>query len=105
MPDSVILRMEPDEARAAHHALKTTISLMDQIEAEPGNSVPPESPLYGWRDRLAALARRLDHEINQAERAARPLPDFNPVGGASRGVGRCTCPCGKGTDPGCPVHP
>jgi hypothetical protein len=33
------------------------------------------------------------------------LPDFNPLSGASRGVGRCTCPCGKGTDPGCPVHP
>lgn len=34
-----------------------------------------------------------------------PLPAFNPVGGASRGVGWCTCPCGKGTDPGCRVHP
>ncbi len=85
MPEPVVLRMESDEARAVHHALKTTISLMDQVGA-----IPPEAPLYGWRDRLADLARRLDHEINDAERAARlapwvrgevdrsPLPEFNP---------------------------
>lgn len=37
-------------------------------------------------------------------RTAAPVP-FDPLNGASRGVGRCTCPCGRGTDPSCPVHP
>lgn len=30
---------------------------------------------------------------------------FNPLGGASRGVGKCTCAAGPGTNPSCPVHP
>jgi hypothetical protein len=99
---SVVLRMKPDEARAAHHALATTISLMDQV-----GDVPPDAPLYGWRDGLAALARRLDHEINHAPGGRRYADPggFNPLGGAARGIGRCSCPAGRGTDPGCPVHP
>lgn len=42
-----------------------------------------------------------------ADRKARevPIPDFNPLGGGLRGVGRCTCPAGRGTNPACPVHP
>lgn len=31
--------------------------------------------------------------------------EFNPLGGAARGVGRCTCPAGPGTNPACQVHP
>jgi hypothetical protein len=30
---------------------------------------------------------------------------FDPLGGAARGVGRCNCAAGPGTNPGCPVHP
>lgn len=85
-------KIDADEARAVWHAISTTVSLMDQIEAEPGNSVPAHAPLYGWRDRLMEVSRRLDHEINEAERYARIKP-------------RCTCPCGRGTDPGCAVCP
>lgn len=36
--------------------------------------------------------------------AARKL-DWNPLGGASRGVGHCRCAAGPGTNPTCPVHP
>lgn len=102
---SVVLRMAPDEARAAHHALKTTITLMDEVGA-----IPPEAPLYGWRDRLAELARQLDHEINQGEitrfgRNVDRAVGFHPLGGASRGVGRCVCAAGPGTNPACEVHP
>lgn len=32
-------------------------------------------------------------------------PAFHPLGGASRGMGRCTCAAGPGTNPSCPVHP
>jgi len=31
--------------------------------------------------------------------------ELNPLGGASRGYGRCTCAAGPGTNPSCPVHP
>jgi hypothetical protein len=89
---TVTLRMEPAEARAAHHALATVVQLMDEV-----GEIPPHAPLYGWRDRLAALARRLDHEINHA--------GHNPLGGAARGVGRCVCAAGPGTNPACEVHP
>lgn len=34
-----------------------------------------------------------------------PLREFNPLGGAARGLGRCTCAAGPGTNPLCPVHP
>lgn len=81
-----------DEARAVWHAISTAVSLMDQIEAEPGNSVPAHAPLYGWRDRLMEVARRLDHEINTAERDARRKP-------------QCSCGFQRGSDPGCEVHP
>lgn len=31
--------------------------------------------------------------------------EFNPLGGAARGVGRCVCAAGPGTNPACEVHP
>lgn len=89
---SVVLRMTPDEARTLHLAAGTTVSLMDQV-----GDVPAEAPLYGKRDELVRIARRLDHEINHA--------GFNPLGGASRGIGHCSCAAGPGTNPACPVHP
>lgn len=30
---------------------------------------------------------------------------YHPLGGASRGIGDCTCAAGPGTNPACPVHP
>lgn len=33
------------------------------------------------------------------------MPGFNPLGGAARGIGRCACLAGPGTNPACPVHP
>lgn len=40
-----------------------------------------------------------------ADRKVRELPGHDPLGGAARGVGRCTCAAGPGTNPSCPVHP
>lgn len=53
------------------------------------------------------LERILSGELKEPAhmKAIRELRDFNPLGGAHRGVGRCTCYCGPGTDPACPVHP
>jgi predicted HAD superfamily Cof-like phosphohydrolase len=31
--------------------------------------------------------------------------EFNPLGGAARGVGRCVCAAGPGTNPACEIHP
>ncbi len=90
----VTLQMDLPEARAAWHAISTAVHLMDAVEAEPGNAVPPNAPLYGQRERLIAVAQRLDHEIN-----------CNPLGGAARGQGRCVCAAGPGTNPACQVHP
>jgi hypothetical protein len=80
----VSLDMEATEARAVWHAISTAVDLMDAVEAEPGNAIPPHAPLYGQRDRLIAVAQRLDHEINCCP-------------------GRCTCAAGRGTNPACPV--
>ncbi len=66
MADEIALRMDAAEARAAWHAIGIAVTLMDAVEAEPGNSIPPHAPLYGQRDRLIAVAQRLDHEINCA---------------------------------------
>lgn len=56
---TVTLRMDPTEARALWHAACTTVELMDQV-----GEIPSHAPLYGQRDRLVGVARRLDHEIN-----------------------------------------
>lgn len=68
MSEAIVVHMDPAEARALWHAACTTVQLIDAVEAEPGNSIPPHAPLYGQRDRLVAVARRLDHECNQVER-------------------------------------
>jgi hypothetical protein len=60
----VTLQMDTQEARAAWHAIACAVDLMDAVEAEPGNAIPPHAPLYGQRDRLITVAQRLDHEIN-----------------------------------------
>ena len=58
---TVVLTMDPIEARALWHAACTTLQLIDQV-----SDIPREAPLYGQRDRLVQVARRLDHEINHA---------------------------------------
>lgn len=64
--NDVTLTMDGVTARAVWHAVCTTVLLIDAVEDEPGNSVPPHAPLYGQRERLVDVARRLDHECNQA---------------------------------------
>lgn len=64
-PVLVTLVLPAGHARAVWHSLCTTITLMEQVE------VAPDAPLHGWHDRLVDTARRLDHEINQAERLRR----------------------------------
>lgn len=54
----IVLSMEADLARAVWHAISTTITLMDEV-----GEIPKNAPLYGQRDRLVSVARRLDHEI------------------------------------------
>jgi hypothetical protein len=67
MSRTIDLTLDLDaEARPVWHALATVVELMDAVEAEPGNAIPPHAPLYGQRDRLVDLAQRLDHTINQA---------------------------------------
>jgi len=58
----IVLRVDPEEARALWHATCLAVDLIDQV-----GEVPSDAPLYGQRDRLVALARRLDHEINHAK--------------------------------------
>lgn len=64
----VLLRLDADEARALWHSACTTVTLMDEV-----GEIPPHAPLYGQRDRLAAVAQRLDHKCNQAERRRRAV--------------------------------
>ena len=74
MKREIVLRLDSEaEARAVWHAISTAITLMDAVEAEPGNSIPKHAPLYGQRPRLVAVAQRLDHEIN-----CEPKPDVPP---------------------------
>lgn len=51
-----------EDFRVLHHAVSMAITLYDSVEAESG--VPSHAPLYGKRDRLVELARRIDHEAN-----------------------------------------
>lgn len=60
-PADVHFAMDTVEARAVWHAIATTVDLMDQV-----GEIPAEAPLFGQRDRLVAVAQRLDHEINHA---------------------------------------
>lgn len=67
--------------------------------------IPPKWLMFEGR------AYRLSDEMpdmppwTHVERAFRVDPKYNPLGGAARGVGRCTCLAGPGTNPGCQVHP
>lgn len=60
-PQSITFRMTPGEARAVWHALGMGVDLIDAVD-----EIPTHAPLFGKRDELVALARRLDHEINCA---------------------------------------
>lgn len=51
-----------EDYRTLHHAASIAVTVYDAVEEESG--VPPDAPLYGKRDRLLELARRLDHEAN-----------------------------------------
>lgn len=61
----VTLSMDAVEARALWHAACVVVQIYGEVDY-----IPPHAPLYGQRDRLVALARRLDHEINHAPLAA-----------------------------------
>jgi hypothetical protein len=63
---SVTLHMDPVTARALWHAACTTVELMDKVD-----DIPAHAPLYGQRDRLVAVARELDQEINHAGEGAK----------------------------------
>ena len=67
MSSRVYLKLDDQEAHDLHHALATTISLMDQVGA-----IPKEAPLYGARPRLVRIARRLDHEARHKGAFANP---------------------------------
>lgn len=64
MSDERTITLPVGDVRLLHYAASLAVQLYDAVEAEPGNSVPPHAPLYGKRDRLVQLARRLDHEAN-----------------------------------------
>jgi hypothetical protein len=51
-----------EDFRILHAAASIAITAYDTVEAEGG--VPSHALLYGKRDRLVELARRLDHEAN-----------------------------------------
>jgi hypothetical protein len=51
-----------EDFQLLHDATAIVVTLYDALEKEEG--VPRDAPLYGKRDRLAQLARRLDHEAN-----------------------------------------
>lgn len=63
-----------EDYRTLHQGVSLAIELYDGVEKEGG--VPPHAPLYGKRDRLVELARRLDHEANSRGQ------------GGDRGLGR-----------------
>lgn len=73
-PQGVRLELTDQEAHDLHHALSTTVQLIDQV------TVPPHAPLYGARPRLLAVARRLDHE-----RKSPGVPNPNRPGEADGG--------------------
>lgn len=56
------LALAAEDWRLLHHATSMAITLYDAVEEESG--VPAHAPLYGKRDRLVELARRIDHEAN-----------------------------------------
>lgn len=65
----VNLAMTDREAETVHHALGAVVQLLDEV----GDTVPPHAPLYGARESLVLVARRLDHE--RRHRGALPNPN------------------------------
>ncbi len=63
----VTLRMNDIEAHDVHCALAITVQLLQQIGAQPGGDLTPES-----EDRIATVARRLDHERRHKGAIANP---------------------------------
>lgn len=68
-----------------------------------GGPQTPESVAAAGAQVVSLLAWMLRAENMRPELG--DAPAFNPLGGASRGVGRCICAAGPGTNPGCQVHP
>ena len=66
----IVLRLDAVEARALWHAVCTAGQLMDHV-----GEIPRDAPLYGQRDRIVEIARRLDHEINHAADGVRAGDD------------------------------
>lgn len=64
---------DADDLRLIHHAVSMGIDLYDAVEE--GDGVPKDAPLYGKRDRLAELARRIDHLANCAPASTQPVVD------------------------------
>jgi len=64
---------------------------------------------YKAKERLETLGVKFsEQETDEAPKAKTIKTQgsgFHPLGGASRGVGRCICAAGPGTNPACPVHP
>jgi hypothetical protein len=76
---AITLGLTEQEAHDVHHALSTTVDLIDAVTAEQG-SLAPDAPLAGEaRDRLVLIARRLDHE--RRHRGAVPNPNWVVPGG------------------------
>lgn len=58
---AVVLRMDATEAHDVHHAIAIAVQLLEQVGAQPGGALTAES-----EERLARVARRLDHERHHA---------------------------------------
>ncbi|HEY3492544.1 MAG TPA: hypothetical protein VGK43_06305, partial [Solirubrobacterales bacterium] len=90
----------PDDCQLLHDAAAMAITLYDAVEEESG--VPKTAPLYGKRDRLEHLARRLDHQANCQPRdhVAREgcLPEVSTEPPSLRMAGtaihQASCACG-----------
>jgi hypothetical protein len=54
--------MDVAGAHAVWHAIDTTIRLLDALGDD---NIPVNAALYGQRDRLAGIARRLAHDIGK----------------------------------------
>jgi hypothetical protein len=63
--ETISLTLSVQDVRILHHAAATAAQVYDAAESE-GQKVPAHAPLFGKRDRLVELARRLDHEANCA---------------------------------------
>ncbi|HET9198209.1 MAG TPA: hypothetical protein VFN92_08165 [Solirubrobacterales bacterium] len=74
-----------EDLRTLHAAVSLAITLYDAVDEEGG--VPTDAPLHGKRERLAELARLLDHEANCRNGAAGAHPVQLDMVDFFRGVG------------------